>query len=189
MEEHWALRQVPTCMKLGREGGNSLAPFRALCFHGLAARLLFPNCGFGPQTVCDDRKRTQGVFVENVLILDDDPAILHGIADVLRLEHYSILEASTSLQAIETGRECGRLSLFVTDIELPDASGIEIAIKLVGSHPDLPVLVISGNPMNWWTTSDVSNFSRFSPNKVDFLEKPFFSSELKMRVRNLIRDS
>jgi two-component system, cell cycle sensor histidine kinase and response regulator CckA len=126
------------------------------------------------------------VFVENVLILDDQPANLHGIADVLRFEHYSVLEASTGLQAIEIGRQCGPMSLFITDIELPDASGIDIALKLVALYPDLPVLVISGNPMDWWATSDVSNFSRFPPNSVDFIEKPFSVSELKMRIRNLI---
>ena len=124
--------------------------------------------------------------MENVLILDDQPANLHGIADVLRFEHYSVLEASTGLQAIEIGIQCGPLSLFITDIELPDASGIDIALTLVALYPDLPVLVISGNPMDWWATSDVSNFSRFPPNSVDFIEKPFSVSELKMRIRNLI---
>jgi len=132
------------------------------------------------------QKTPVGVVVETVLILDDDAAVLECIAYVLRFEHYAVLEASTGLQAIDTGRQCGPLSLFVTDIELPDASGIDIALKLVALYPDLPVLVISGNPMDWWASKDVSNFSRFLPNKVDFLEKPFSASELKMRVRNLI---
>ena len=124
--------------------------------------------------------------MENVLILDDHPAILHGIAELLRFEHYSVLEASTGLQAIEIGRQCQPMSLLITDIELPDASGIDIALKLVALYPDLPVLVISGNPMDWWASKDVSNFSRFPANKVDFIEKPFSASELTMRVRNLI---
>ncbi len=132
------------------------------------------------------QRKPRGVVVETILILDDDPAILECIADVLRFEHYSVLEASTGLQAIEIGEQCGPMSLFVTDIELPDASGIDIALKLVALYPGLPVLVISGNPMDWWASKDVSNFSRFPPNKVDFLEKPFPVSELTMRVRNLI---
>ena len=124
--------------------------------------------------------------METILILDDDPATLECIGDMLRFEHYSVLEASTGLQAIEVGRQCGPLSLVITDIELPDGSGIDVALKVVALYPDLPVLVISGNPMNWWASKDVSNFSRFPPNKVDFLEKPFSASELTMRVRNLI---
>jgi DNA-binding response OmpR family regulator len=124
--------------------------------------------------------------VETILILDDSIAILGCIGDMLRFDHYSVLEASSGLQAIEISRKCGPLSLFVTDVQLPDGSGIDFALKLVALYPDLPVLVISGNPMDWWATKDISNFSRFSPNKVDFLEKPFSISELQMRVRNLI---
>ena len=124
--------------------------------------------------------------METILILDDDPANLQAIGDILRSERYHVLEASTGLQGFETGKKCGGMSLFVTDIELPDASGIDIALKLVALYPDLPVLVISGNPMGWWASKNVSNFSRFPPNNVDFLEKPFSASELQMRVRNLI---
>jgi len=60
--------------------------------------------------------------VDTILILDDDAATLHSIAEVLRFEYYSILEASTGLQAIETGRQCGQLSLLVSAIEAPDLS-------------------------------------------------------------------
>jgi two-component system cell cycle sensor histidine kinase/response regulator CckA len=124
-------------------------------------------------------------MAETILILDDDPSILECVGDVLRFDHYSVLEASTGLEALEA-RNFGPLSLLVTDIELPDGSGIDIALKLVALYPDLPVLVISGNTMGCLASKDVSNFSRFPPNKIDFLEKPFSASELTMRVRNLI---
>ncbi len=132
------------------------------------------------------QKTPEGLFVEPILILDDHAAILGCIGDMLRFENYSVLEASTGLQAIEISKKCGPLSLFVTDVSLPDGSGIDIALRLVALYPELPVLVISGNPMDWWASKDVSNFSRFPPNNVDFLEKPFSASELYMRVRNLI---
>jgi len=124
--------------------------------------------------------------VDTILILDDDAANLQGIADVLRSEYYSVLAASTASQAIETGKTCGPMSLFVTDMDLPHSSGMEIALKLVALCPNLPVLFISGTPMVWWTSPDVSNFKRFPPNSVDFIEKPFSVSQLLMRVRNLI---
>ena len=124
--------------------------------------------------------------MESILILDDDAANLQGIAGVLRSEHYSVLEASTGLQAIEIVKACGPMSLFVTDMDLPRSSGTDIALKLVASKPKLPVLFISGTPMPWWTSREVSNFKRFPPNRVDFLEKPFSVSQLLVRVRNLI---
>ncbi len=125
--------------------------------------------------------------MEQILILDDDPGNLQGIADVLRSEHYSVLEASTGLQALEMGKTCGSMSLFVTDMDLPRSSGTEIALKLVTLFPSLPILFISGTPRAWWTSRDVSNFKLFPPSSVDFIEKPFSVSELLIRVRNLIR--
>src|SRR5205809_4222257 len=124
--------------------------------------------------------------MHSILILDDYQANLQGIDDVLRSEHYSVIEASTGLQAIENGMSGGPISLFVTDMDLPRSSGTDIALKLVASKPKLPVLFISATPMAWWTSRDLSNFKRFPPNRVDFIEKPFSVSQLLVRVRNLI---
>ena len=133
-----------------------------------------------------DSKDPKAVLVENVLILDDNPATLHGIADVLRSEYYSILEVSTGLQAIETGRQCERLSLLVSDIELPDLSGTEVAVALYAHYPHLPILFMSGNAIADWRSEDRTNLKRFTADVVDFIEKPFSASELKMRVRSVI---
>ena len=124
--------------------------------------------------------------MDTILILDDDAANLQGIADVLRSEYYSVLAASTASQAIETGKTCGPMSLFVTDMDLPHSSGMEIALKLVALYPNLPVLFISGTPMAWWTRRDALNYARFAPNSVDFIEKPFSLFQLLDKVRTLI---
>ena len=129
------------------------------------------------------------MFVDTILILDDDEANLQGIAGVLRSELYSVLEASTGPEALEKAKTGGRISLLVTDMDLPDSSGTDIAVKLVGLYPNLPVLFISGTPKFWWTRRDVSNFKQLWTNSVDFLEKPFSVSQLLVRIRNLLRQT
>jgi CheY-like chemotaxis protein len=124
--------------------------------------------------------------MDTILVLDDDAANLEGIADVLRSEHYSVLAASTGLQAIETARTYSPMSLFLTDMDLSNSSGTEIALTLLTLYPTLPVLFISGTPMLWWTSRDVFNFKQFARASVDFLEKPFNAFQLLMKVRNLI---
>ena len=124
--------------------------------------------------------------MKTILVLDDDQANLHGIAGVLRFEQYSVLEASTGLQAFETASNCESLSLFISDMDLPQSSGTEIALKLVRFCPNLPVLFISGTPKIWWNSRDVANFKFFLPNSVDFIEKPFSLSQLVSRVRGMI---
>jgi CheY-like chemotaxis protein len=125
-------------------------------------------------------------FMDTILVLDDDEANLQGIAEVLRSEHYSVLAASTGSQAVEAGKACGSLSLFVTDMDLPFSSGMDIAGKLLTSYPNLPVLFISGTPRLWWTHRNIATFKRFPPTSVDFIEKPFSLSQLLMRVQSLI---
>ena len=127
--------------------------------------------------------------MDTILILDDDTANLQGIAGVLRSEPYSVLEASTGPEALEKAKTSGRVSLLVTDMDLPDSSGTDIALKLVGLYPNLPVLFISGTPKFSWTRRDVSNFKQFWTNSVDFLEKPFSVSQLLVRIRNLLRQT
>ena len=124
--------------------------------------------------------------MDTILILEDNPANLHGIGSVLRCEHYSVLEASTGLQAIELAKNFGRMSLFITDMDLPYSSGIDIALKMVALYPNLPVLFISGIPMVWWTSHDTSNFKLLPQGQVDFLEKPFSVSQLLLKLRKLI---
>ena len=127
--------------------------------------------------------------MDTILILDDDTANLQGIAGVLRSEPYSVLEASTGPEALEKAKTGGRISLLVTDMDLTDSCGTDIALKLVGLYPNLPVLFISGTPKFSWTRRDVSNFKQFWTNSVDFLEKPFSVSQLLVRIRNLLRQT
>jgi CheY-like chemotaxis protein len=91
--------------------------------------------------------------VETILILDDDAANLHGISAVLRHEHYTVLEASDSSQAVELGTTCGPIALLVTDMDLAQSSGTDVALKLVERYSHLPVLLISGTPMMLQTSS------------------------------------
>jgi two-component system cell cycle sensor histidine kinase/response regulator CckA len=124
--------------------------------------------------------------MEKILLLEDDAANLQGIADVLRSEDYSVAAASNGSEAVEITMACGPMSIFITDMDLPNSSGTEIALRLLMLEPNIPVLFISGTPMVWWNRRDVCNFKQFPPTGVDFIEKPFAVSQLLMKVRSLI---
>ena len=126
--------------------------------------------------------------MENILILDGDPAASHRIAASLRSQDCLILEAATGLKAIQIGRWYGRLSLLIIDIDLPDFSGTSIAMALSRLFPFMPILFMSANAIAYWKKLD-SNLRRFNSNLVDFMEKPFSAAELKMRVEQLIGHS
>lgn len=69
-------------------------------------------------------------------------------------------------------------AMLVTDMELSDASGVELMVQAHGVAPGLPVVVIGRQ-------GDVAaSVSAMRGGAVDFLEKPFFQVAL---VRNLER--
>jgi len=124
---------------------------------------------------------------ETILVLDDDPISLRTIAAILRHYRHDVLEAATARQAIRIIKHyLGPIHLLVTDMELPEKSGIQVAREVLESCPDLPVLFISGTPLEAWTKTDRADFSRLPPGSVDFLEKPFQASDLEKRVRRLL---
>lgn len=69
-------------------------------------------------------------------------------------------------------------AMLVTDMELSDASGVELMLQVHEVAPSLPVVIIGGQ-------GDVAaSVSAMRGGAVDFLEKPFFQIAL---VRNLER--
>jgi two-component system, cell cycle sensor histidine kinase and response regulator CckA len=122
-----------------------------------------------------------------ILVLDDDSINLRPIAAILQQHGHNDLEAATARQAIRISKHyLGPIHLLVADVALPEKSGTQVAREILESCPELPVLFISGTPLECWTKTDQVNFSRSPPGSVDFLEKSFQASDLEMRVRKLL---
>jgi FixJ family two-component response regulator len=90
------------------------------------------------------------------------------------------------LQALKVASGSGHFSLLLSDVDLADVSGTEVALALHRLDPHLPILFMSGNAIADWSRQDRTNLKRLDTDRVDFLEKPFSASELKMRVGRLI---
>jgi CheY-like chemotaxis protein len=124
---------------------------------------------------------------ENHLVCEDDPNNSQGFSSLLSLVRYNVLQARNGWKAIEicnNRREI--IYLFVCDVDLPDLSGIEVALKVSGSCPALPILPVSGTPMNAWKGPEIRNFRRLPSELVGFLEKPFRLSTLREKVGELL---
>ena len=59
---------------------------------------------------------------EKILIAEDDPAILAGVSDILKLEGYDVLEAPNGASAIELYR-ASHPDLLLLDVMMPLMSG------------------------------------------------------------------
>ena len=113
-----------------------------------------------------------------VLIAEDDPLIRELVVDVLIDRGYEVLEASNGSQAIQLMDDPDGIRLVVTDLNMPGASGIEVAHHARRHHPDIVVLFMSGRP-------DLLVAGR-PPEPFLYLPKPFRLAELLAAVDGLV---
>jgi two-component system cell cycle sensor histidine kinase/response regulator CckA len=118
---------------------------------------------------------------EIVLVVDDESAIRHFAVRVLVQEGYGVVEAGDGAEALELITQ-GRISfeVVVSDIVMPRLNGVELIQALSVSHPDLPVILMSG-----YATVALAELGIAAPCAI--LAKPFPAERLLEEVRRCIR--
>lgn len=111
----------------------------------------------------------------NVLIVDDEPAILEALVPVLSAQGYAIETASTAAQALRSAAD-RPVDLVLLDLGLPDADGIEIIgrLKELG---DTTVIVLSARHQ------EQEKVRALDEGADDYVNKPFGIDELLARLR------
>ena len=80
-----------------------------------------------------------------VLVADDDPAILRFTALLLDSEGYTVLCAMNGLEALMLYASYGnRVDAVLTDVDMPEMNGIELAARIRSNHPDARIVFMSG---------------------------------------------
>lgn len=84
-----------------------------------------------------------------VLIVDDFPAILAWATRAFERDGWSVLTAASAAEALSicaAERDAGRrISLLVTDLDLPEFDGVHLAKSIRAFDPLLPVVALSAN--------------------------------------------
>lgn len=81
-----------------------------------------------------------------VIITDDHPMLVEGIAQVLRsMEHISLVGCFSTGEELLTNLPATFADVLLLDMHLPGISGKELAQKVKACQPDLRILVLSGN--------------------------------------------
>ncbi len=105
-----------------------------------------------------------------ILIVDDEPEVRTVVAEFLEDFGYRVLQADGGTQALGRLREDPAVQLLITDIRMPEMSGIELADLATSRNPRLKVILISG----YFVAQQVHR---------RFLRKPFRMKELESAVR------
>jgi DNA-binding NarL/FixJ family response regulator len=79
-----------------------------------------------------------------VILADDHPMYRYGVAAVLAdVAEIDVVAQAASGEELLALVERSRPDVVLTDLRMPDLSGIEVTRRLAASHPDLPVLVLT----------------------------------------------
>lgn len=77
-----------------------------------------------------------------ILIADDDPAVRDSICTLLESAGYETLQASSGKEAV--AQLAHRPDLVLTDVNMPDSTGLEVIKAIRANASGVPVVVMSG---------------------------------------------
>lgn len=118
--------------------------------------------------------------MSHILVVEDDPAILRGLADNLRFESHEVLTASDGEEGYRLIREKNP-DLIILDLMLPKLSGYELCRKVRAEGVTIPILMLTARG------EEADRVLGLDLGADDYMSKPFSVRELLARVRALLR--
>ena len=116
---------------------------------------------------------------ENILVVDDDAALLEVMSIMLLSEGYRVLTAEDGAEALRISEE-ETLDLVVLDIMLPKMSGFDV-LKRLREHTDVPVVMLTAK------SQSVDKVVGLELGADDYITKPFDTKELLARIKAILR--
>ncbi len=117
-----------------------------------------------------------------ILAIEDDPAILRGLADNLRFESYQVVTASDGEAGYALIKE-RHPDLIILDLMLPKLSGYEICRKVRSEGVQTPILMLTARG------EEADRVLGLDLGADDYVSKPFSVRELMARIRAILRRS
>lgn len=105
-----------------------------------------------------------------VLVVDDDEAVRRLVVRALEREGYLVLATGWPEEAIEIARRSAPVHALILDVVLPHISGIALAATIRRMMPVVPILFMSGYPVEAVAGA------------TDFISKPFTPTDLVAAV-------
>lgn len=118
--------------------------------------------------------------MSRILVVEDDPAILRGLADNLRYESHEVLTASDGEAGYALMLE-QRPDLVILDLMLPRLSGEELCRRARRNGVTTPVLMLTARG------DERDRVAGLDLGADDYVTKPFSVPELLARVRAILR--
>jgi two-component system cell cycle sensor histidine kinase/response regulator CckA len=118
---------------------------------------------------------------KRILLVEDSEGVREFAAMVLSENGYSVYSATTVEEALDVfKKENGEFDLVISDVVLPDKSGLKLAEELNTKNPGLPILLSSGY------TDQKLQWPIIREKGFRFLQKPYAFIDLLKAVKDTL---
>jgi FixJ family two-component response regulator len=117
-----------------------------------------------------------------VLVVDDDPQMRESLESLLQSAELGVQAFASAEEVLQSPMLPGARCL-VTDIRMPGMDGLELQRRLKRDHPNLPVILITGN------YDDRDELKALSAGALVLLFKPFDPNDLLLIIQTAIQDA
>jgi signal transduction histidine kinase len=115
-----------------------------------------------------------------LLVADDEPDMLRFLKSQLKT-HYQVLEASDGQQAVEKASQF-LPEIILLDMMMPEKDGLQACREIRAHTPtqSIPIILLTAR------ADEETKLAALNAGASDFLPKPFSTTELHVRIKNLV---
>jgi DNA-binding NtrC family response regulator len=114
-----------------------------------------------------------------LLVIDDEPNILTTVRRALEVEGYQVEVAGGGAMGLAKLAE-QEIDLVLLDVVMPEEGGLDVLAKIRAAHPEVSVIMMSGNA----TIETAVSATKLGAH--DFIEKPVTGDKLLLTVQNAL---
>jgi len=187
-----------TTKDAGKGSGMGLAVVHGILKHHGGAITIESEQGKGSQVtvylpITDEKLQTQTLATDRaqsvkgtgkVLLVDDEDMILSSLQNALKRIGYEVVALKDSREAYEVFlKEPSAFDLVITDLTMPQITGVELANKLMDIRSDIPIILCTG-------FNDVIDEEKAKSMGIrELLLKPASTNELKTAIGRALENS
>jgi CheY-like chemotaxis protein len=113
-------------------------------------------------------------------VVDDERLIASTLAAILKNSGFAAVAYTNPLEALKAA-ESETPALLISDVMMPEMTGIELAVRLKSLHPTCKVLLFSGQA----ATADLLQTARQDGHDFVLLQKPIHPKDLLAAIGTL----
>jgi two-component system cell cycle sensor histidine kinase/response regulator CckA len=145
---------------------------------GTTFKVYFPRVDLSETPVAPEPQTALRGGTETILLVEDDLQMREMVSNMLEVAGYTVLKPENSTAALEVAQNSDQnIDLLLTDIVMPNMSGIELGDRVRSSRPRIRLLYMTG-----YAGGELARRGLLESGAA-VIEKPFNSNVLLAKIR------